>query len=52
MGKQQIFIRGLKRTNLTKTVVNSKPIELVTPETAQIIDFLKGFLNVMDFDRF
>ena len=40
------------RTNFTKTVVISKRIELVTPETAQMTDFLKGFLNVMDFDRF
>ena len=29
-----------------------KPIELVTPEMAQMTDSLKAFLNVMDFDRF
>ena len=39
-------------TNFTKTIVICKPIELVTPETAQMTDFLKGFLNVIDFDRF
>ena len=39
-------------TNFTKTIVICKPIELVTPEMAQMTDFLKGFLNVIDFDRF
>ena len=39
-------------TNFTKTIVICKPIELVTQETAQMTDFLKGFLNVIDFDRF
>ena len=39
-------------TNFTKTIVICKSIELVTPETAQMTDFLKGFLNVIDFDRF
>ena len=38
--------------NFTKTIVICKPIELVTQETAQMTDFLKGFLNVIDFDRF
>ena len=35
-----------------KTVVISKQIKLVTPETAQMTDFFKGFLNVIDFDKF
>ena len=39
-------------TDFTKTVVISKPIELVTPEKAHMTDFWKGFLNVMDFNRF
>ena len=39
------------RTNLTKTVVISKGIELVTPETAQMTIF-KGLFHVMDFDSF
>ena len=39
-------------TNFTKTIVICKPIEPVTPEMAQMTDFLKGFLHVMDFDRF
>ena len=39
-------------TNFTKTIVICKPIELVTLETAQMTDFLKGFLNVVDFDKF
>ena len=52
MGKPQIFFHSLLRTNFTKTVVISKPIERVTPETAQMTEFLKGFHCVMDFDRF
>ena len=39
-------------TNYTKTIVICTPIELVTQETAQMTDYLKGFLNVIDFDRF
>ena len=39
-------------TNFTKTIVICKSIELVTPETAQMTDFLKGFINDIDFDRF
>ena len=52
MGKQQIFLQSFMRTNFTKTAVISKRIELVTPETAQMTDFLKGFLHVIDFDSF
>ena len=52
VGKQQIFFYSLQRKNFSKTVVISKQIELVTPETAQMTDFFKGFCNVMDFDRF
>ena len=37
---------------ITGTVVISKPNELVTPEIVQMTDFLKGFLNVMDFYKF
>ena len=39
-------------TYYTKTIVICTPIELVTQEMAQMRDFLKGFLNVIDFDRF
>ena len=38
-------------TNFAITVVICKPIELETPETAQMTDFSKGFLNIIDFDR-
>ena len=37
---------------MPKLVSISKGIEPITPETAQMTDFLKGFLNVIDFDRF
>ena len=42
MGKQQIFFHSFLGTNFTKTVVISKRIELVTPETAQMI-FTRAF---------
>ena len=35
-------------TNFTKTIVIYKPIELVTPETAQMTDFLKLFKMLMN----
>ena len=35
-----------------KMKTNVSRIEQVTPETGQMTDFLKGFLHVMDFDRF
>ena len=42
----------IKSNRFIEIVVTSKPIKLATPEAVQMIDILKGFLNVMDFDRF
>ena len=41
-----------KRSSHVQTALVSKPFEIKIPETAQMKDFLKVFLNDIDFDRF